>query len=101
MRAVAIIWVLSIHLFLGVTRDKYWPPCFDEDFMLSAAISWAKRGDMGVDLFLVLSGFLICYITMKEQIKHGFIDIWHFYRSRFLRIVPVIATLELVHGGIK
>ena len=45
------------------------------------------NGSMGVDIFFVLSGFLIGYILFKECDKYdGKIDIINFYRSRFIRI---------------
>ena len=51
-------------------------------------------GDLGVDLFFVLSGFLIAYIIFKEMDKNdGEISIFDFYRSRFLRLWPALAYL--------
>ena len=48
-------------------------------------------GDDGVDIFFVLSGFLISYILLKEFKKYGGkIDVFNFYRGRFLRLVPVM-----------
>ncbi len=44
-----------------------------------------------MDIFFVLSGFLISYILYKEFLKYdGKIDIWNFYRGRFLRLWPMI-----------
>lgn len=51
-----------------------------------------KSGDIGVDIFFVLSGFLIGFILLKEFIKYGGkIDVWNFYRGRFLRLWPMVA----------
>jgi peptidoglycan/LPS O-acetylase OafA/YrhL len=48
-------------------------------------------GDLGVDIFFVLSGFLISYILLKEFKKYGGrIDVLNFYRGRFLRLIPVM-----------
>lgn len=60
------------------------------------------HGDLGVDIFFVLSGFLIGYILLKECDKFGpKIDIFGFYRGRFLRLwFPlVIITLFNTFGG--
>lgn len=46
---------------------------------------------MAVDVFFVLSGFLIAFILLKEYKKNGGkIDVWHFYTGRFLRLWPVM-----------
>lgn len=50
-----------------------------------------NAGDLGVDIFFVLSGFLISFILLKEFKKYGGrIDVLNFYRGRFLRLVPVM-----------
>ena len=48
-------------------------------------------GDDGVDVFFVLSGFLISFILLKEFKKYGGkIDVYNFYRGRYLRLIPVM-----------
>jgi peptidoglycan/LPS O-acetylase OafA/YrhL len=47
-------------------------------------------GDSGVDVFFVLSGFLIAFILLKEQKKTGSIDVIQFYIGRYLRLAPVL-----------
>ena len=50
-----------------------------------------NKGDFGVDLFFVLSGFLIAYILLKECEKYGpVLDKWNFYRGRILRLYPAL-----------
>ena len=63
------------------------------------------NGDIGVDIFFVISGFLISYILLKEKAKYGDIDFKHFLRNRFLRIWPAlfayvffVAILLLISG---
>lgn len=46
-------------------------------------------GDLGVNLFFVLSGFLITFLLLKEKELYGRINIPHFYLRRVLRIWPV------------
>lgn len=43
----------------------------------------------GVPVFFVLSGFLITYLMLKEQMNNHFFDIKKFYMRRILRIWPV------------
>jgi peptidoglycan/LPS O-acetylase OafA/YrhL len=55
-------------------------------------------GGYGVDLFFVLSGWLLGGILLKEITKTGTLDLVHFYRKRWLRTLPcyyavLIATL--------
>ncbi|GAB3741502.1 hypothetical protein GCM10027594_21200 [Hymenobacter agri] len=50
-------------------------------------------GQLGVDLFFVLSGFLITYLLLAEKQKLGTIDFRAFYLRRMLRIWPLYYVL--------
>jgi peptidoglycan/LPS O-acetylase OafA/YrhL len=50
-------------------------------------------GWVGVDLFFVLSGYLITRILLHEQAATGRIDLLGFYRRRALRLLPALALL--------
>ncbi|MDE0776837.1 MAG: acyltransferase family protein [Nocardioides sp.] len=52
-------------------------------------------GFVGVDVFFVLSGFLITGLLVREQEKNGRVSISNFYRRRVKRIVPA-ATLVIL-----
>ena len=55
------------------------------------------NGDMGVDVFFVLSGFLIGYILLKECEAHdGDLDGWGFMRNRFIRLWPALLVYSLL-----
>lgn len=47
---------------------------------------------MGVDIFFVLSGFLIAFVLNREYVKYGDIDWFHFMKMRVARIYPAMAT---------
>lgn len=47
------------------------------------------NGDLGVNFFFVLSGFLITYLLLKEKEKHLTIHVRSFYLRRVLRIWPL------------
>jgi peptidoglycan/LPS O-acetylase OafA/YrhL len=47
------------------------------------------NGDLGVNFFFVLSGFLITYLLLIEQNKYGSIKLGSFYMRRILRIWPL------------
>lgn len=44
--------------------------------------------DLGVNLFFVLSGFLITRLLLAEQEDTGHVDLWTFYKRRAFRIFP-------------
>jgi peptidoglycan/LPS O-acetylase OafA/YrhL len=54
-------------------------------------LSWElfDRGYLGVDLFFVLSGFLITHLLIKEERTKGSISLSKFYARRTLRIFPL------------
>jgi peptidoglycan/LPS O-acetylase OafA/YrhL len=49
----------------------------------------STRGFLGVDMFFVLSGFLIVTLLLREQSTMGWISLRKFYARRALRIFPV------------
>lgn len=71
LRAVAILVVVAFHV--GV-------PGFSGGFV-------------GVDVFFVISGFLITGLLVREQDSSGRIDILDFYARRVRRIVPAMGLV--------
>lgn len=49
-------------------------------------------GFTGVDIFFVISGYLICAIIADELADHRF-SLWRFWERRVRRIVPALATM--------
>jgi len=47
-------------------------------------------GGVGVDIFFVLSGFLITALLVREYDKYGSIILKNFYMRRFLRLMPCL-----------
>lgn len=54
------------------------------------------RGFLGVDMFFVLSGFLITTLLLRERDKNGDISLQQFYVRRTLRIFPLYYGLLIV-----
>jgi peptidoglycan/LPS O-acetylase OafA/YrhL len=53
------------------------------------AFAQKMNGALGVNLFFVLSGFLITYLLLSEKERYGKINVLHFYMRRILRIWPL------------
>lgn len=70
LRGVAVIGVLLFH-----------------------ANGWLRGGYLGVDLFFVLSGFLITSILVEEHRKRGRIDLRAFWVRRFRRLMPAMLSV--------
>jgi peptidoglycan/LPS O-acetylase OafA/YrhL len=71
LRGVAIALVLACH----------------------AGIPGAAAGFVGVDVFFVLSGFLITGLLVDERVRTGRIDLAAFYARRARRILPAAAVV--------
>jgi len=88
LRAISIILVLIFHTFFVFERvhpSHTVSSMIDE---LGLSLAWAWNGDKGVDVFFVLSGFLISGILMKQVIKNGHVNLRNFYIRRYLRLTP-------------
>ena len=72
LRALAVIAVVWHHSHPGY-----------------AALPISRNGFLGVDVFFVLSGFLITTLLLNERFKTGNISLPNFYVRRSLRIFPL------------
>ncbi|MGB7311103.1 MAG: acyltransferase [Candidatus Acidiferrales bacterium] len=60
--------------------------------------SLALVGQHGVDVFFVISGFLITHLLLKESESTGTVGLKRFYLRRFFRIFPAFYTYLAVIG---
>ena len=79
LRAIAILSVVLYHAGVGPVS-----------------------GFAGVDVFFVISGYLITWLLVQEKQEHGKIDLLGFYARRVRRIMPaavvvIVATVALSH----
>src|SRR5262245_748985 len=74
LRAIALLVMLAYH----------------------AALPFAPGGFVGVDVFFVISGFLITRLLVKELEREGTISLTRFYAYRMKRLLPLAATVLVV-----
>src|SRR5580658_7786517 len=87
LRGVAIAMVLAYHYADSVINDG---PRFMKPLLRATCLGWS-----GVDLFFVLSGFLIGGILLDARESSNYFRV--FYRRRAFRILPLyFAFLALV-----
>ncbi len=53
-------------------------------------------GFLGVDVFMVVSGYIVTSLLMRERLRSGRIRIAAFWGRRFRRLVPALAVLVVV-----
>jgi peptidoglycan/LPS O-acetylase OafA/YrhL len=75
LRALSILLVLIAHLAQhGILLPRTW--------------HLTELGRLGVDMFFVISGFLITVLLLREQKKQQTISLKQFYLRRAFRILP-------------
>ena len=79
LRAIAVGLVILYHAKIFI---------FGQNFF--------KGGFIGVDIFFVISGYLITSIILKEYISTGVISLGFFYERRIRRILPVLLVVMIV-----
>lgn len=89
IRAIAIWMVLCDHIL-----DGWHVPTATMALVPNAVRFFFGHGWLGVDLFFVLSGFLITGILLDSRNSPSYFR--NFYTRRFLRIVPLYYTVIAV-----
>ena len=76
LRAVAVIAVILYH----------------------AGFTWMEGGWIGVEVFFVISGFLITSLLLEERGRTGAIDLARFWLRRARRLLPALFVMLAVVG---
>lgn len=58
-------------------------------------VTWARGGFLGVDLFFVLSGYLITTLLLSERARRGTINLGRFWARRARRLLPALFLVLL------
>ena len=64
--------------------------------LFHAEVTWARGGFLGVDVFFVLSGFLITSLLLAELDRTGTIALGRFWNRRVRRLLPALGVLVVV-----
>src|SRR5947208_15599969 len=64
-------------------------------FLYHARIDWLPGGFLGVDLFFVLSGYLITSLLLVEWEARDRIDLRRFWLRRARRLLPALVVVVL------
>src|SRR6185437_9596718 len=59
-----------------------------------------RGGWLGVDIFFVLSGYLITTLLLDEHAAHGRLDLRAFYSRRIRRLLPALILLLLIVSAV-
>jgi peptidoglycan/LPS O-acetylase OafA/YrhL len=85
LRAISILIVIGFHT--DIIYGKSWP-------------RWVGlitiHGSVGVDVFFVISGFLITLLLLRERLAKTKVSLLNFYVRRTLRIWPAYIVFVLV-----
>jgi peptidoglycan/LPS O-acetylase OafA/YrhL len=73
LRAIAVIAVMLYHL----------------------GFTWIPGGFLGVDLFFVISGYVITRLLLDSIARSGGLDLRAFYRARMRRLLPPLAFMMI------
>ena len=79
LRAIAVVAVIIYHAQIKIL-----------DYQI------LKGGFIGVDIFFVISGYLITSIILNELMAKGSFSFKHFYERRIRRILPVLLFVMLL-----
>ena len=61
--------------------------------LFHGGVSWAPGGFLGVDVFFVLSGFLITGLLLAEHGRSGRIGLRRFWARRAMRLLPALLLM--------
>ena len=96
LRAMAVLWVIVLHVgMFGVIGNVD----AGGRLLIESApflLGWIYNGNYGVDVFFVLSGFLIASIIFKEIDASADIHFVRFYMRRILRLSPALIVLAIL-----
>lgn len=95
LRAVAVLLVIAFHLGTFVSFD----PSLKSSYFLNILHENLKAGFLGVDIFFVISGFLMTSIIFNKVLQSDtktLPALWNFWKARAKRICPALLVAVVV-----
>ncbi len=92
LRGLAALAVVLDHTAAMASFDKYFGQEVLDGFLYKGAI--------GVDLFFVISGFIISIVSLKPDLKPS-TTLSDFFQKRFLRIVPLMWVAVIAYAMLR
>jgi len=86
IRAISILIVIFSHYKILTDSLRHILP-----------LQLLENGALGVNVFFIISGYLITYLLLEEEKKYGKVSLTNFYKRRTLRIFPAYYFLLLVY----
>ncbi len=80
LRAISVLAVMVFHHY----------------FIFGSQRGWLPGGFLGVEVFFVVSGYLITSLLLAERREHGRVSFRHFYVRRARRLLPAVWVLLAV-----
>src|SRR5689334_25411646 len=82
LRAIAVVAVMLYHAQMNMPS------------------SWMPGGFVGVEVFFVISGYLITLLLISEHLRTQRVDLGQFWLRRARRLLPALFALLVVTMGI-
>ncbi len=80
LRAISVLAVIFFHHY----------------FVFGAERGWMPGGFLGVEVFFVVSGYLITSLLLAERRETGMVSLRHFWLRRARRLLPAVLVLLAV-----
>ena len=100
LKGISVLMVILFHVFFAVfflfKKDPEKLNIFIQS--IPSWMSFVLSSDKAVDIFFLLSSFLLSYGLLKVYHKQQSIHIGRFYLHRFFRIYPLFVVALLLYG---
>ncbi|XP_077984529.1 nose resistant to fluoxetine protein 6-like [Glandiceps talaboti] len=100
IRVLSMFWIILFHLWVFVPASVGNPRYISEVVSKRWATEVLIHGDLGVEAFLVLSGLLVTYLTLRQLKRCGGPRHYNwglFYFHRYWRLTPVYAFTLMMY----
>lgn len=99
LRFIAAYMIVLLHCFFG-WKVRFGNPAFLTPTLSATSLDKLElimhNLSFGVDVFFIISGFLITYLLLVEKEKQGKVDVMKFYIRRAFRIWPLYFFMILL-----